>query len=62
MTAIKRRLVDPETGETALNQIILVEKGKITALGGNVTSRRRDGDGLSRSTVLPGVFDMHTHL
>ena len=64
VTAIKAgRLIDPETGTTALNQVILVENGKITALGGNVAipSGAAVID-LSSSTVLPGLFDMHTHL
>jgi imidazolonepropionase-like amidohydrolase len=64
VTAIKAgRLVDPESGATSLNQVILVEKGKITAIGGNVTipSGATVID-LPRSTILPGLFDMHTHL
>ena len=64
VTAIKAgRLLDPETGTTALNQVILVENGKITALGGNlaIPSGAAVID-LSSSTVLPGLFDMHTHL
>jgi imidazolonepropionase-like amidohydrolase len=64
VTAIKAgRLIDPESGMTALNQIILVEKGKITAVGGNVAiPPGATVIDLSRSTVLPGLFDMHTHL
>src|SRR5258706_483579 len=30
-------LVDPETGSAAANQLILVEAGKFTAIGGNVS-------------------------
>ena len=64
ITAIKAgRLVDPESGATTLNQIILVEKGLITAVGGNVAiPQGANVIDLSRSTVLPGLFDMHTHL
>ena len=64
VTAIRAgRLVDPESGTSAVNQVILVEKGKITAVGGDVAipSGAAVID-LSRSTVLPGLFDMHTHL
>jgi imidazolonepropionase-like amidohydrolase len=64
VTAIKAgRLVDPESGMTAPDQIILVEKGKITAVGGNVAiPPGATVIDLSRSAVLPGLFDMHTHL
>ncbi len=57
------RLVDPASGTTATNQIILVESGVITAVGGDV--RIPDGAqriDLSSSTVLPGLFDAHSHL
>jgi imidazolonepropionase-like amidohydrolase len=30
-------LVDPETGTAAANQVILIEDGKFTAVGGNVS-------------------------
>jgi imidazolonepropionase-like amidohydrolase len=63
-TAIRAgRVIDPETGSTSSNQIILVEKGKITALGSDVSvpSGATVID-LSRSTVMPGLFDAHTHL
>ena len=56
-------LIDPETGTVSRNQIILVENGKITALGGNVTvPPNATSVDLSNATVLPGLFDMHTHL
>ena len=64
VTAIKAgRLLDPETGTIASNQVVLVENGKITALGANVAipSGAAVID-LSSATVLPGLFDMHTHL
>ena len=63
-TAIRAgRLVDPESGNVSSNQIILVEKGKITAVGSDVQipSGATVID-LSRSTVMPGLFDAHTHL
>jgi imidazolonepropionase-like amidohydrolase len=57
------RIVDPKMGKTASNQIILVEKGKITAIGVglNIPAGATVID-LSRFTVLPGLFDAHTHL
>ncbi len=64
VTAIKAgRLVDPESGTVKNNQILLVENGKIKSIGENVSipSGATIID-LSKSTVLPGLFDMHTHL
>ncbi|MCA1593301.1 MAG: amidohydrolase family protein [Acidobacteria bacterium] len=63
-TAIRAgRLLDPETGTAATNQVILIENGKIKAVGANVAvpagAQLID---LSRLTVLPGLFDAHTHL
>lgn len=64
VTAIKAgRLVDPESGTTLVNQVILMEKGRITAVGGGVAIPRGAAViDLSDSAVLPGLFDMHTHL
>lgn len=57
------RVVDPETGTAAVNQVILVVDGKITAVGANVAiPRGATVIDLSRATVLPGLFDAHTHL
>ena len=64
VTAIKAgRVVDPDAGTSAENQVILVEGGKITAIGSGVKipSGAKVID-LSRSTVLPGLVDAHTHL
>jgi imidazolonepropionase-like amidohydrolase len=57
------KLVDPEKGTTETNQIILVRGKKIEAVGPNVQipSDAKIID-LSKSTVLPGLFDAHTHL
>jgi imidazolonepropionase-like amidohydrolase len=56
-------VVDPESGKAAQNQVILVEKGKITAIGKDVTipAGAQIVD-LSGQTVLPGLMDAHTHL
>jgi imidazolonepropionase-like amidohydrolase len=64
VTAIRAgRVVDPDAGTIAQNQVILVEGGKITAIGGNVKipSGATVID-LSRSTISPGLVDAHTHL
>ncbi len=64
VTAIRAgRVVDPETGTSVPSQVILVSDGKITALGPDVTiPRGATVIDLSRLTVLPGLFDAHTHL
>ena len=57
------KLVDPEKGATETNQIILVRGTMIEAVGANVAipADAKVID-LSKSTVLPGLFDAHTHL
>ncbi len=57
------KLVDPEKGTTETNQIILVRGKNIEAVGPNVQipTDAKIID-LSKSTVLPGLFDAHTHL
>jgi imidazolonepropionase-like amidohydrolase len=56
-------LIDPETGTEETKQVILVEAGKIKAMGAGLQiptdAIRID---LSTETVLPGLFDAHTHL
>jgi len=57
------RVIDPETGTVKTKQIILIEEGKIKAIGSELPipsdATRFD---LSQETVLPGLFDAHTHL
>lgn len=64
VTAIRAgAVVDPDTATVQLNQTILVEDGKIRAVGRDVVipTNSRIVD-LSSQTVLPGLIDAHTHL
>ncbi|HXN23091.1 MAG TPA: amidohydrolase family protein [Candidatus Dormibacteraeota bacterium] len=64
LIAIKAgKLVDPESGKTSANQTILVDGATIKEIGAHVTipTSARIID-LANSTVLPGMFDAHTHL
>ena len=64
VTAIRAgRLIDPETGKVATNQIILVESRDIKAVGPNVAiPAGATVIDLSRQTVMPGMMDAHAHL
>lgn len=64
VTAIRAgRIVDPETGKVATNQVILVEGANIKEIGPNLTiSAGAQVIDLSSQTVMPGMFDAHTHL
>jgi len=64
VTAIKAgKLVDPDSGTTTSNQIIIVEGGKIKSVGpGLAVPAGATVIDLSHFTVLPGLFDAHTHM
>lgn len=64
VTAIRAgRLIDPETGTAATNQVILVEHGKFTAVGSGVAiPAGAQVIDLGSLTVLPGLVDAHNHL
>jgi imidazolonepropionase-like amidohydrolase len=64
VTAIRAgRLVDPDAGTAAANQVILVENGRITSVGGDVAvPQGATVIDLSKLTVLPGLVDAHNHL
>jgi len=64
VTAIRAgRVVDPETGKVAANQIILVDGTDIKAIGGDVAiPTGATVVDLSKFTVMPGMIDAHAHL
>lgn len=64
VTAIKAGIiVFPDSGKSAMKQQLLVERGRITAIGNSLSfpSDSKIVD-LSDYTVLPGLIDAHTHL
>ncbi|MDM4767417.1 amidohydrolase family protein [Pelomonas sp. SE-A7] len=66
LVAIKAgRLVDVEAGRVLNDQVLLIQGDKIKAVGPAAQTQIPSGArliDLSRSTVLPGLIDVHTHL
>jgi imidazolonepropionase-like amidohydrolase len=64
ITAIRAgKVVDPATGTVLINQTILIEGQNIKEIGTNIKIPAGAGViDLSKQTVLPGLFDAHTHL
>ena len=58
-------VIDPASGKVLADQIIIVRGGKIVAIGAPGAVQTPAGAvliDLSRSTVLPGLIDVHVHL
>ncbi len=56
-------LIDPAKGTVGKDQIILVENGKITAVGAGLTiPKDAEVVDLSKEWVMPGLMDAHTHI
>jgi imidazolonepropionase-like amidohydrolase len=59
------RLIDPDLGSAAVNQVIIVENGRIVTVGPDLqVAVPSDAEviDLTHSTVLPGLVDAHNHL
>ena len=58
-------LLDPATGETARDAVVVIEDGRVTRAGRRaVVQVPRDADTIDGSglTILPGLIDCHVHL
>jgi imidazolonepropionase-like amidohydrolase len=57
------RVVDPENGTASASQKIVVQNGRITAIGNDppIPAKAETID-LSQFSVMPGLVDAHTHL
>ena len=57
------KIIDPSTGKVYNNQIIIVENKKIKEVGPNVIIPKGiEIIDLSKSSVMPGLIDAHTHI
>lgn len=59
------RMIDAATGKAVADPAILIEDGKIAAIGSRLTMKPPPGAemiDLGDKTLLPGLIDMHTHL
>lgn len=55
-------VIDPATGKVADHQVIVVKEGKIESVGTGAAPKDATVIDLSKSWVLPGLMDAHTHI